>query len=176
MDIITEKALRLLQNIYSFDKINKRILPLDEEYKPDDEYEYFKIKDYFEYVNEESIQKLIELSVFMRRKAEEEKRYSCSINSLVKYSNIGQYLDGNKSIDFEEALSKIIHADNIQFEYGSHCGAKTYGYDSDRNSKYTGNVLISGTQKDGSQYQAKIDVIKFCVNVFLYTADRYSMM
>lgn len=47
MDVITEKALRLLQNIFSFDKINKRILPLDEEFKPEDGYDYFKIKDYF---------------------------------------------------------------------------------------------------------------------------------
>lgn len=65
MDIITEKALRLLQNIFSFDKINKRILPLDEEFKPEDGYDYFKIKNYFGYVNDNNIQILIELSVFM---------------------------------------------------------------------------------------------------------------
>ena len=45
MDIISKKALRLLQNIYSFDKINKKLLPLDEEYKPEEEYNYFKIKE-----------------------------------------------------------------------------------------------------------------------------------
>lgn len=176
MDIITEKALRLLQNIYSFDRINKRILPLDEEFRPEEEYEYFKIKDYFEYVNEESIQILIELSVCMRRKAEEERKYGCNINSLVKYSNIGQYLDGTVSVDFESALSKIIHAENIQFEYEDTQKRISYGYDSDRNCRFTSFVLISGTQKDGREYQAKIDVIKFCVNVFKYTADRYYMM
>lgn len=176
MDIITEKALRLLQNMFSFDEINKRILPLDEDLKPEEEYEYFKIVDYFVYVNEENIQKLIELSVFMRRKSEELKNNGVSINSIVKYSNIGQYLDSKKCIDFEDALSKIIHADNIQFEYEGDYGFKSYGYDSDRNSKYTGNVLINGTKKDGSAYQAIIDVIKFCVNVFIYTAERYSMM
>ena len=176
MDIITEKALRLLQNMFSFDEINKRILPLDEEFKPEDDYDYFKIKDYFGHVNDNNIQILIELSVFMRRKAEEERKFKASSNALVKYSNIGQYLNKNECIDFEEALSKIIHADNIQFEFESKNGLKTYGYSSDRNSKYTGLVLIDGKKKDGNYYQAKIDVIKFCINVFVYTADRYTMI
>ena len=176
MDFISKKALRILQNIYSFDKINKKLLPLDEEYKPEEEYNYFKIKDYFEYVNEENLQKIIELSVFMRRKAEEERKYGKSMNSLVKYSNVGQYIDDASSIDFESALSKIIHAYNIQFEYEDVQGVKSYGYDSDRNSKYTGNVLICGKKRDGSDYHGKIDIIKFCINVFVYTADHYSMM
>lgn len=176
MDINNEKALRLLQNIYSFEKINKRILPLDEEFKPDEEYEYFKIKDYFSYVNEESVQKLIELSVFMRRKAEEERKYDSNINSLVKYSNIGQYLNGDGDIGFESSLSKIIHAEDIQFEYEDAQKIKSYGYEGDRNCKFTGFALVTGKKKDGSYYQAKIDVIKFCVNVFAYTADRYELM
>ena len=176
MDFISEKALRILQNIYSFDKINRRLLPLDEEYRPEEEYNYFKIKDYFIYVNDENLQKLVELSVFMRKKAEEEKKYGNNINSLVKYSNIGNYTDASGPIDFESSLSKIIHADNIQFEYEDTQGIKSYGYDSDRNSKYTGFVLIEGIKRDGSNYQVKIDIIKFCINVFVYTADRYSMM
>lgn len=84
-----QKSIGILQNIYSFDKINKKLLPLDEEYKPEEEYNYFKIKDYFKYVNEENMQKLIELSVFMKRKAEEDRKYGNSMNSLVKYSNVG---------------------------------------------------------------------------------------
>ena len=97
----------------------------------------------FEFENEENIQKLIELVVFIRRKSEEEK----SMNSLVKFSNVGQYLDCSDCIDFESTLSKIIHADNIQFEYEDAQCIKSYGYDSDRNSKYTGFVLIEGEKK-----------------------------
>ena len=51
MDLITEKALRLLQNIFSFEKINEKILPLEREFKPEEEYEYFEITNYFEFVN-----------------------------------------------------------------------------------------------------------------------------
>lgn len=70
MDLITEKALRLLQNIFSFEKINEKILPLEREFKPKEEYEYFEITNYFEFVNEKNIQKLIELAIFMRRESE----------------------------------------------------------------------------------------------------------
>ncbi len=101
----------------------------------------------FEFENEENIQKLIELAVFIRRKSEEEKKYGKSMNSLVKFSNVGQYLDCSDCIDFESTLSKIIHADNIQFEYEDAQCIKSYGYDSDRNSKYTGFVLIEGEKK-----------------------------
>lgn len=58
MDLITEKALRLLQNIFSFEKINKKILPLERKFKSEEEYEYFEITNYFEFINEENIQKL----------------------------------------------------------------------------------------------------------------------
>ena len=70
MDLITEKALRLLQNIFSFEKINEKILPLEREFKLEEEYEYFEITNYFEFVNEKNIQKLIELAIFMRRESE----------------------------------------------------------------------------------------------------------
>ena len=176
MDLITEKALRLLQNIFSFEKINKKILPLEREFKPEEEYEYFEITNYFEFVNEENIQKLIELAIFMRRESEKNKSYNVAINNLVKYTTIGNYLnDTRASIDFDDALSKIIHANDILFEYKSKNGVITYGYIVDKNSKYTGCVLIEGVKKDGNKYKAIINVIKFCINVFMYTADRYTM-
>jgi len=176
MDLITEKALRLLQNIFSFEKINKKILPLEREFKPEEEYEYFEITNYFEFVNEENIQKLIELAIFMRRESEKNKSYNVAINSLVKYTTIGNYFnDTTASIDFDDALSKIIHANNIQIEYKNKNGEITYGYIIDKNSKYTGYVLIEDVKKDGNKYKAIINVIKFCINAFMYTADRYTM-
>lgn len=176
MDLITEKALSLLQNIFSFEKINKKILPLEREFKPEEEYEYFEITNYFEFVNEENIQKLIELAIFMRRESEKNKNYNVAINNLVKYTTIGNYLnDTRASIDFDDALSKIIHANDIRFEYKNKNGEITYGHINNKNSKYTGCVLIEGVKKDGNKYEAIIDVIKFCINVFMYTADRYTM-
>lgn len=112
----------------------------------------------------------------MRRESEKNKSYNVAINSLVKYTTIGNYLnDTRASIDFDDALSKIIHTNDIQFEYKNKNGEITYGYIIDKNSKYTGYVLIEGAKRDGNKYKAIIDVIKFCINVFMYTADRYTM-
>lgn len=112
----------------------------------------------------------------MRRESEKNKNYNVAINNLVKYTTIGNYLnDTRASIDFDDALSKIIHANDIRFEYKNKNGEIKYGHINNKNSKYTGCVLIEGVKKDGNKYEAIIDVIKFCINVFMYTADRYTM-
>ena len=175
MDIISTKALRLLQNLCSLKEINKKLLPLNDEFKPSKEYEYFSIKDYFPYIYEESINLLIELSILMRREAEKEIKYGCSINSKVKYSSMASYESGG-SISFYDILSKIIHAEEIEYEMkigDKICG---YGYSSDRNSHFSGNAIITGLDKSSKKYTAKIDVIKFCINIFSYTADQYDLM
>ena len=171
MDKSTEKALKLLQNISSFEKINKKLLSLNQEYTPRRDCDYFAIEDYFPFVYEECIELLVELAVFMRKKSEKFKEYGESINAKVKYSNTSKYLDG-RDITFDATLSKIIHATNISFELKSFDGMIGYGYAVDRNSSFTGFALICGEEKDGTKYQAKIDIIKFCVNVFMVTAHR----
>lgn len=171
MDKSTEKALRLLQNISSFEKINKKLLPLNQEYSSSRDCDYFAIEDYFPFVYEECIELLIELAVFMRKESEKLKEYGESISTKVKYSSTSKYLDG-RDISFDATLSKIIHATNISFELKSFDGMIGYGYEVDRNSYFTGFALICGDEKDGTKYQAKIDITKFCVNVFMVTAHR----
>ncbi|MFQ9422803.1 MAG: hypothetical protein ACLR3U_02160 [Christensenellaceae bacterium] len=67
---------------------------------------------------------------------------------------------------------KIIHAIDISFELKFFDGMIGYGYAVDRNSSFTGFALICGEEKDETKYQAKIDVTKFCVNIFMVTAHR----
>lgn len=176
LNIISSKALKLLQNIKSLEKINKILLPLNEDFKKDEPYEYFKIKDYYPHIYEESICLLIELSIMLRKKSELFEKYGMSIYKKVKYSNTAKYMLSNKDISFLEALSKIIHAYKIVFQMKDKHNSIGYGYEIDRNCSFTGKAIIEGKEKDGSVFQVLIDVEKICVNAFMLGADEYIMI
>ena len=176
LNVISSKALKLLQNIKSLDKINKILLPLNEEFKTDDPYEYFSIKDYYPFVYEDAISVLIELSIMLRREAEQLEKYGESINKRVKYSNVAKYKFSNKDISFSDVLSKIIHSHKISFQMKDKNGDVGYGYEIDRNCSFTGMAVIEGKEKDGSDYQVIVDVEKLCVNAFMVGADKYCMI
>lgn len=173
---ISNKALRLLQNISSLGQLNRMLLPLNEEFKKENPYEYFAIRDYYPHLYEESINLLIELSVLLRRESESYDKYKMSINSKVKYSNVAKYIDGKKDISFSDVLSKIIHASKIDFQMKTKNGYIGYVYEIDRNSEFTGYALITGTEKEGTEYHALVDVKKLCINAFIVDAQEYVMI
>lgn len=176
LNIVSSKALKLLQNITSLGKINKLLLPLNEEFKRDEPYEYFAIKDYCPHVYEETISLLIELSIMLRRESEQLEKYGKSINNKVKYSNIAKYISNTKDISFSDALSKIIHSDRIDLQMKDKSGNIGYGYEIDRNCEFTEFAMINGKEKDGTEYQALVDIKKLCINAFMIGADNYYMM
>ena len=91
-----------------------------------------------------------------------------SNNSKVKFSNTAKYVDSKKDISFSDSLSKIIHASKIDFQMETKNGHIGYGYHIDRNSDFTGYALIIGTEKDGKEYQALVDIKKLCINIFYF--------
>lgn len=116
MDNISHKALRLLQNLFSLKDINKLILPLNNEYKPEEEYSYFATEDYYPIIYEESVSLVIEIAVLMRREAEQLDKYKESLNAKVKYPNVSKDVESSKDISFVDTLSKIVHSDDILLE------------------------------------------------------------
>ena len=176
MDNISHKALRLLQNIFSLKDINKLILPLNNEYKPEEEYGYFSTEDYYPIIYEESVSLIIEIAVLMRREAEQLDKYKESLNAKVKYSNISKDIDNDKDISFVDTLSKIVHSDDILIEVKDKNGIIGYSYELDRDCFFTGFALCKGTDKDKNPQTIKFDIKRFCINVFMFKAHRYDMI
>ena len=176
MDNISHKALRLLQNLFSLENINKLILPLNNEYKPEEEYSYFATEDYYPIIYEESVSLIIERAVLMRREAEQLDKYKESLNAKVKYSNVGKDIESSKDISFVDTLSKIVHSDDILLEVKNRNGNTGYGYNLDRDCYFTGYALCEGTDKNNTPQTIKIDIKHFCINVFMFKADRCDMI
>ena len=176
MDNISHKALRLLQNIFSLKDINKLILPLNNEYKPDEEYSYFSTEDYYSIIYEESVSLIIEIAVLMRREAEQLDKYKENLNAKVKYSNVSKDIENGKDISFLNTLSKIVHSDDILLEVKDGHGNIGYSYELDRDCYFTGFALCKGTDKNNTPQTIKIDIKRFCINVFMFKADRCDMM
>jgi len=165
--LLSAKAIRLLQGIFALKKLNKILLPLNDEYDvKDDPFHCFAIIDYYPLVYEDSIALMLELAVTARREIE---KYG-SVQTRVKYPNIGKYCDRNEDISFEKSLSKIIHAKTIRLQTKSDDGQVSYGYDGNRNSAFTGFALISGDEQDGTLYKATIDIIRMCVDIVMMDA------
>ena len=176
MDNISHKALRLLQNIVSLKDINKLILPLNNEYKPEEEYSYFATEDYYPIIYEESVSLVIEIAVLMRREAEQLDKYKENLNTKVKYSNVSKDIGNGKDISFVDTLSKIVHSDDILLEVKDKNGNIGYSYELDRDCYFTGLALCKGTDKNNAPQTIKIDLKRFCINVFMFKADRCEMM
>lgn len=176
MDKISHKALRLLQNIFSLKEINKIILPLNKERQPEEEYGYFAIEDYYPIIYEESILLIIEIAVLMRREAEQLDKYNESLNAKVKYSNVSKDIQNVKDISFVDTLSKIVHSDDILLEVKDRNGNIGYSYELDRDCYFTGFALCKGTDKNNTPQTIKIDIKRFCINVFMFNADRCDMI
>ena len=176
MDSISHKALRLLQNIFSLKEINRLILPLNNEYKPEEEYSYFATEDYYPIIYEESVSLVIEIAVLMRREAEQLDKYKENLNTKVKYSNVSKDIGNGKDISFVDTLSKIVHSDDILLEVKDKNGNIGYRYELDRDCFFTGFALCKGTDKDKNPQTIKIDIKRFCINVFMFKADRCDMM
>ena len=176
MDNISYKALRLLQNIVSLKDINKLILPLNNEYKPEEEYSYFATEDYYPIIYEESVSLVIEIAVLMRREAEQLDKYKENLNTKVKYSNVSKDIGNGKDISFVDTLSKIVHSDDILLEVKDKNGNIGYSYELDRDCYFTGLALCKGTDKNNAPQTIKIDLKRFCINVFMFKADRCEMM
>ena len=176
MDNISHKALRLLQNLFSLKDINKLILPLNNEYKPEEEYSYFATEDYYPIIYEESVSLVIEIAVLMRREAEQLDKYKESLNAKVKYPNVSKDVESSKDISFVDTLSKIVHSDDILLEVKDKNGNIGYSYELDRYCFFTGFALCKGTDKDKNPQTIKIDIKRFCINVFMFKADRYDMI
>ena len=176
MDNISYKALRLLQNIVSLKDINKLILPLNNEYKPEEEYSYFATEDYYPIIYEESVSLVIEIAVLMRREAEQLDKYKENLNTKVKYSNVSKDIGNGKDISFVDTLSKIVHSDDILLEVKDKNGNIGYSYELDRDCYFTGLALCKGTDKNNAPQTIKIDLKRFCINVFMFKADRCDFM
>ena len=176
MDNISHKALRLLQNLFSLKDINKLILPLNNEYKPEEEYSYFATEDYYPIIYEESVSLVIEIAVLMRREAEQLDKYKESLNAKVKYPNVSKDVESSKDISFVDTLSKIVHSDDILLEVKDKNGNIGYSYELDRDCYFTGLALCKGTDKNNAPQTIKIDLKRFCINVFMFKADRCEMM
>ena len=163
-----------MQNLISLSEINKRILPLEKKIQhsfDDDHTRYFSTFDFYPFIYEESITLLIELAIMMRRQIDFEKEYDQTYDyGKIKYPNIGKYADRPTEIGLYKALSKIIHADTIEFEVIGKDGSKGYGYLMERDCYFSENALITGREKGDSQYSAIIDTKKLCINAFMMNA------
>lgn len=165
--LLSTKAIRLLQGIFALKKLNKLLLPLNDEYDiKDDPFHCFAIIDYYPLVYEDSIALMIELAVTARREIE---KYG-PVQAKIKYPNIGKYCDRNEDISFEKSLSKIIHAKIISLQTKSDDGQVSYGYDGNRKNEFTGFALISGDDQAGTPYKATINIMRMCVDIVMMDA------
>lgn len=112
----------------------------------------------------------------MRREAEQLDKYKESLNAKVKYSNVSKDVANNRDISFLNTLSKIVHSDDILLEVKDGHGNIGYSYELDRDCCFTGFALCKGTDKNNAPQTIKIDIKRFCVNVFMFKADRCDMM
>ena len=172
---ITTKSLKVLQNILSIGKLNKLLLPLNDEFKKESQYDYFVIEDYFPFLYEETINLVIELAVLLRRESEQLSEYGISINNKVKYSNVGKHMDNYVDVSFSDVLSKIIHCDDIKLQSINGSKNVLYGYEADKHCEFTGNAMIKGTKQDGTPYQIIIDIKKICINAFMVSANEFTI-
>lgn len=167
---ITKKALTILQAIYSMGNINKKVLPLNDEYKTDSPFEYFHMPDIYPIVYEDTICKIIELSILLRREKEFLDDCKENINTKVKFSNIGKYVNTNEDVSFSKSLSKIVHAKSIELQSKDKKDNIGYGYTIDRNCEFTGVLRIGVIEIDKSYSTIDINIEKFCINAMMLFA------
>ncbi|MGN0819082.1 MAG: hypothetical protein ACI4M6_01625 [Christensenellaceae bacterium] len=132
IDDITKKSLQIMQALYSLGKINKKLISLNKEFETNNPFEYFHIPDYYPIVYEDTICKIIELAVLLRREKEKMDNYGEKINQEVKYSNIEKKVD----VAFDVALSKIIHSKDLYLLVKDSNGNLGYAYETDRNCEF----------------------------------------
>ena len=103
-------------------------------------------------------------------------KYNESLNAKVKYSNISKDMQNAKDISFVDTLSKIVHSNAILLEVKDKNENIGYGYKLDRDCYFTGYALCEGTDKNNTPQTIKIDIKRFCINVFMFKADRCDMI
>lgn len=171
VDDIVKKALVIMQSIYSLGEINRKTIPLNKEFETNSPFEYFQLPDFYPVIYEDTICKIIELAVLLRREKEKLDRYGEKINTKVKYPNVGKNITTQKHVAFDDALSKIIHSKEIYLQVKDLAGVVGYSYDTDRNCEFTGQLRIVSVEKDGATTsKIDIDLEKFCVNVMMLNA------
>ncbi|MGN0765289.1 MAG: hypothetical protein ACI4MO_02275 [Christensenellales bacterium] len=170
IDDVTKKSLQIMQALYSLGKINKKLIPLNKEFETNNLFEYFHIPDYYPIVYEDTICKIIELAVLLRRDKEKMDNYGEIINQKVKYSNIGKNIETKVDVAFDVALSKIIHSKNLYLLVKDSNGNLGYAYETDRNCEFTGILRIVAEEKDKTISTIDIDLEKLCVNAMMINA------
>ena len=122
--------------------------------------------------------KLYKASLELRLEQEKNQldKYKESLNAKVKYSNVSKDVQNGKDISFVDTLSKIVHSDDILLEVKDKNGNTGYSYELDRDCYFTGFALCKGTDKEKMPQTIKIDIKRFCINVFMFKADRIDMI
>lgn len=166
-DEISQKALTILQSIYSLGKINKKFIPLIKELETDSSFEGNLLPDYYPMIYEKTINTIIELSVLLRRGKETLESYGYNINKLVKYSNVGKNEGTKDHLSFAKSLSKIIHSKQLYLQVIDINGDIGYAYNVDRNCEFTGKLSVLTEEKDKTLSTYEIDLTKFCLNAMM---------
>lgn len=171
MNEIAKKAIFVLQSMYSLGNLNRKLVPLNKEFETDVAFEYFHLPDYYPEIYEDTICKIIELAVLLRREKECLEKYGDKINKKVKYSNVGKNVETNMDIAFDDALSKIIHAKNICLQVKDTEGVIDYTCYSDANCCFTGVLRITVEEKNHLTISTiDIDLEKFCIDALMINA------
>lgn len=171
MYIIVQKTIDLMKNIYSLKEINKVVLSLENEKQIFNSEKNLYIPNFYKDIYEESISLLVELSILLRRECEQLQKAGISVNSSVKYCNIGKFANTNQSISFYDMLSKIVHASRVAFTMKEPNGKIGLGFTISLNSFFTGYATIRVTDKQGFASLVEIDLKKFCSNAFQIGAE-----
>lgn len=164
MNIIAQKTINLMKNLYSLKDINKTLKELSETKEILNPEHNLILPDYYVEIFEESFSLLIELSILLRRECEKLKKLGVSVNSSVKYVNVAKVKDTSKDISFEEILSKIIHASRLTFIMKEPNGRVGNAFAISRNSYFTNAATIRTIDKLGNDFLIDIDLKKFCIN------------
>lgn len=171
IDEITKKAIQIMQSIYSLGKISKKLIPLNKEFETGSPVEYFHVPDFYPIIYEDTICKVIELSILLRREKEYLESIGEKISKKVKYSNVGKNVVTNVDVAFDDALSKIIHSKQIYLQVKDIEGTIGFSYDTDRNCGFTGilRIVTEGNDKV-TIFTIDIDLEKFCTDAMMINA------
>lgn len=112
---------------------------------------------------------IIDIATPLRQIAENYERYGESINRKIKYTSIGVNKGSKTSCSFVECLSKIIHANSIEYEMENKDSEKSIGYEIGENGWFTGKLHLKGKDKKGKDECIVVDVEKLCFNALIIT-------
>ncbi len=170
MDKITEMALEILQAALSFNKLNNYLSKLNKECSQPVNYEFLQVQDYLTKISNNIKTNLISVSVLIRNQYVENGDFP--VNTKVRAINVGENLSTKKSLGFKESLSLIIHSIKIEFVDNN---TKQTTLELNEECKFTGDLIITSTDKEGNETKHKLALDKFCTDVFLLTADEFIM-